>query len=78
MERVEITKSMVGIYGMQVCAVKGTTDEEILNVCNRENPSGTTNGWGTVLREVDGHHGENPLPVQCSDFEDREHLIIFC
>ncbi len=78
MERVVVTKSMIGIYAMQVCAEKDVTDEEILEVCNRDNPAGTFNGWGTVFREVDEHHGENLLPAQCADDPGRIHFIVFC
>ena len=81
MNDVVITKPMMGIFGMQVCAKKGTSDESILSVCNTENPAGTQNGWCRVFRHVDEGDtllGENCLPVQCKDHEDREHLIIIC
>jgi hypothetical protein len=79
MKKVIVTNSMVGICGMQVCAGTDATDEEILSVCNRENPSGTSNGWSRVLRAND----ESPLfkncgPVQCADDPARQHLIIVC
>ena len=78
MNKIEITKPILGIYAMQVCAIKGLTDEEILEVCNTENPAGTTAGWTKVYREEDDTHGKNLLPVQCKEYEDREHLIIMC
>ncbi|MCH8135376.1 MAG: hypothetical protein IIB77_05285, partial [Proteobacteria bacterium] len=46
--RVIITKAMVGICHMQVCAIDDATDEEILEKCNAENLAGTKNGWGHV------------------------------
>jgi hypothetical protein len=72
MARVIVTRFMVGICHMQVCAIADVTDEEILEVCNRENPSGTTAGWGKVIREGDGKHR------QCSDYPDRMHFLVEC
>lgn len=42
MNKVVVTRPFMGICGMQVCAHKDATDEEILAVCNGENPSGTS------------------------------------
>jgi len=76
MKRVIITKSMIGLLYMQVCAKADATDKEILEVANRENPSGTTNGWGIVAR--DDHEQENLRPVVCGDYSDRKHFILIC
>lgn len=70
--RVIVTKPMVGVCHMQVCAVADATDEEILDVCNRENPSGTTHGWSEVVREGDG------APVPCADDPGRRHFLAVC
>lgn len=72
MNRVIVTKFMVGICHMQVCAVQDATDEEILAVANAENPSGTTLGWGAVVREGEG------APVQCKDYGNRKHFLCAC
>jgi hypothetical protein len=72
MHRVMILKGIVGICHMQVCAAADATDEEILTVCNRENPSGTTNGWLSVIREGDG------APVTCADDAGRTHFLASC
>jgi hypothetical protein len=63
---------------MQVCAVKDATDEEILLVCNEENPSGTTCGWVRVIREdIEGN--PNPTgPTQCTKFKGRVHFLVGC
>jgi hypothetical protein len=61
---------------MQVCAVSDATDEEILEVGNRENPSGTRNGWCRVAREYD--ENEKIRPVNCDDHKDRKHYILIC
>ncbi len=80
MGRVEITKYVYGLTMMQVCAVKDVTDEEILEVCNRLNPSGTEAGWTFVAREVDEKRMifKNHLPVPCDDNPDRLHFLIVC
>ena len=76
MERVEITRFMMGICHMQVCAVHDATDEEILDEANKQNPSGTTNGWVQVVRE--DHENEDLHPVVCEEDMDRRHFILIC
>lgn len=80
MERVEVAKPFHGILAMIVCAVPDATDEEILAVCNRDNPAGTTNGWGDVVREEHDWVKTNPLnaPCACKDHEGRIHYIVLC
>jgi hypothetical protein len=70
--RILVTRAMCGICHMQVCVVKDATDEEILEVCNRENPAGTSLGWGTVCR------GDEHAPVICDDDPERLHLMVSC
>ena len=72
MERVIVTRAMVGICHMQVCAEADVTDEEILKTANRENPSGTTQGWCEVIREGDG------APVVCAEYPERWHFMLVC
>jgi hypothetical protein len=81
MDRVVVSQPYVGLVAMQVCAVKDASDEEILAVCDRDNPAGTTMGWCSVLRKLDPDcvwHKPNLLPVQCSDHPDRMHYLCFC
>ena len=75
LEQVLITHPFVGICHMQVCAVSDATDEEILEVCNRSNPSGTTGGWSTVV-----HDGAEPHmnPCKCGDYPERVHFLVGC
>ena len=73
--KVIVTRGFVGICHMQVCAAADATDEEILRVCNSENPAGTTNGWGRVLR-ADDEHGQGP--AHCEKFPERLHLLVAC
>lgn len=73
MERIVITKAILGICHMQVCCERDATDKEILEVCNWRNPSGTQAGWTTVIRD-DSKMG----PVQCQAYPDRIHMLISC
>ena len=85
MDRVIVTSPFCGILYMQVCAIADATDEEILEVCNTKNPSGTTMGWANVIREnrevgtMDNPKKKvNLAPVQCKDYPDRKHFIAVC
>lgn len=83
-EPVTILRTMIGICGMSVCAAKDATDADIIAVCNRLNPSGTSNGWGTVVRDesqsffMDAEGKPNDLPVTCKDDPNRLHLVVLC
>lgn len=74
--RVHITRYMVGICHMQVCAVADATDEEILRVCNERNPAGTEAGWTTVFRE--DAEGLGRAPVTCKLIPERRHFLVAC
>lgn len=76
MNRVMVTQPMIGIFYMQVCAVADATDEEILEVANKDNPAGTRNGWSTVTRE--DHENEKIRPIICADDKNRKHFILIC
>lgn len=76
LKRVIVTNPFNGIFAMQVCAVSDATDEEILEVANRENPSGTTNGWCEVVRE--NYEDEKARPVICSEYPERKHFLVIC
>lgn len=77
MNRVVVSRAMVGIYGMQVCACKDASDDEILNVCNTENPAGTSNGWTCVIRDAE-REGPKCVPAQCADDPERMHFLVTC
>jgi hypothetical protein len=76
-QRVVVTRMFSGICHMQVCAHKDATDEEILAVCNRENPAGTSNGWASVVKE-DSEFWQGVAPVQCADDPNRMHYMVAC
>ncbi len=65
---------------MGVCAESDVTDDEIIEVCNRENISGTTGGWQTVIRKhnPDGWLQGNTEPITCADDPKRTHFLIEC
>lgn len=81
-QRVVITRPMVGICHMQVCAVENATDEEILAVCNAMNASGTTNGWTHVIRESEPKSDfwptESMKPTPCQQDSERVHFLVSC
>lgn len=81
-DRVVVNKLWTGLTSMEVCAVNDATDKEILQVCNRDNPAGTTNGWTVVVRgdnELKEHRlAETAKPVPCADHEGRTHFIVLC
>ncbi len=78
-DRVVITKPIMGVCYMQVCAVKDATDQEILDYCNTHNRSGTQNGWTRVIRTVEDDNGQTEfLPVVCNNDRNRQHLILVC
>lgn len=75
-KKVIVSRPVVGITAMQVCADAEATDEEILAVCNAENPSGTAGGWLEVAREDYKH--ENARPSVCDDDPNRRHFLVIC
>ncbi len=77
MKKVIITAPFKGICHMQVCTEETATDEEILAVCNLENPSGTTYGWITVCHGDDEFYGKI-APVRCKDYPNRIHYLVTC
>lgn len=82
MNKVVVSKMMCGICHMQVCAEADATDKEILEVCNGENPSGTSKGWCKVIRENEEPDEFWPIeklkPVKCDDNDGRKHFMVAC
>lgn len=74
MDKVIVTRAVLGLCHMQVCAAENATDEEILAVCNAENPSGTANGWTTVVRTGEKKY----LPIVCDIYHIRKHFLVGC
>ena len=65
---------------MRACAVADATDEEILKVCNTENPQLVTRGWHTVVRKKKDLDGVDKaaLPGDCVECKGRKHFIVLC
>jgi hypothetical protein len=76
LDRVIVSRMMVGICHMQVCAVKSATNKEILEVCNRDNPTGISSRWGKVLRK--GTRDLKTAPVPCEKYPSRTHFLVSC
>jgi hypothetical protein len=74
MDKVIVTRAVLGVCYMQVCAEESATDEEILTICNAENPSGTILGWTTVIRTGE----KKNLPVACDKHHTRKHFLVSC
>lgn len=72
MDRIITLKPIVGIVYMQVCAKGDANDEELLEFCNKDNPSGTRYGWTSIA------HEGNKAPVQCGHYPDRMHFLAVC
>jgi hypothetical protein len=77
MNKVVVTRAIVGICHMQVCADKAATTAEIEEIANRENPTGLVSGRWRVVREVDEHWGDM-RPVQCAEDPGRMHYMLSC
>jgi hypothetical protein len=81
-DRVFVSQPYAGFRAMQVCVLPEVPDEEILEVCNRENPQLTTGGWHTVVRSVE--HAEEcgvdtvTAPGNCRECPPRLHKIVLC
>ena len=85
MDRAVVIRDCVGLFSMQVCAANDATDEEILRVCNSQNPAGGGLAWNTVIRHVEQHHednlqtrGKRGEPVVCEDDPNRTHFLVGC
>lgn len=83
-QRVCVTMPYAGLRAMQVCAVEDATDEEILKVCNEENPQMVSGGWHTVVRteeqamELAAWGGTSAIPGKCADCPGRLHILVLC
>lgn len=76
MAKVVVASPMVGICHMVVCCEVGSKSDEILAVCNSQNPSGTSMGWCTVYKK--NAKDKSKRPVKCNDYENRLHVLVSC
>jgi len=75
MDKIVIIHPAIGFCFSRVCAEKNATDQEILEICNARNPSGTQGGWSQVLRDDAPVH-QRPMP--CDDDSERLHCMVVC
>ena len=66
-----------GALDMQVCVPSNWTDDEVVDFANRENPSGTANGWG-IRKEGDKALGGAHERVECSTRKGFVHIMLDC
>lgn len=72
----EVVSGFHGIAGMIICGPKDSTEAEILEACNRLNPSGTSNGWSVVVTDDKEYPQNNP--IECQQDSSRMHWIVYC
>jgi hypothetical protein len=81
-ERVFISQPYCGMYAMQVCVLPEVSTQEILDVCNRENPSGTGSGWNKVINSkaaaIEAGLAVDTAPGPCVECAGRQHKIVMC
>ncbi len=75
MNRVEIY-AVFDRCRMAVCAEVDATDEEILDLCNRQNPIRTPGGWFEVARTERAWVDRRFLPVPCCKHPGRVHFLV--
>lgn len=69
-----VTRAVLGICHMQVCAHKTVPHDAVEREANRENPAGTEHGWRLLLDDA----AENQRPVVCETHPDRLHYMLVC
>jgi len=81
-QRVCVTLPFAGFRAMQVCCVEDATDDEILKVCNAENPQMVTGGWHTVVKSKEHARelgvNDSAAPGDCVECPGRKHKIALC
>ena len=81
-QRVLVTMPYAGFRAMQVCVMEGVPDDEILSICNAENPQLVSGGWHTIVRDA-AHAAElgvdtTAAPGKCVECPGRWHKIALC
>lgn len=64
-----------GCFDVQVCVPAEWTDELVMAFANRENPSGTENGW-RIRRQGDKAMGSNPERNPCEKRKGFVHIVL--
>lgn len=69
----EITRE--GPLAMQVCVPEEWTDEQVVGFAEKENPCGTTHGWGIRKQGDKNLNGCNER-VHCESREGYVHIML--
>ncbi len=64
-----------GILDMQVCIPKEWNDYKVIEFAEKENPCGTTGGWG-IRREGSERLGGSPERAQCDKESGNVHIML--
>lgn len=65
----------LGGFDMQVCMPKSSTDEEVIEFAEAENPCGTQAGWG-IRKEGSEYLAGAPERAQCEEHNDNVHITL--
>ena len=75
MSEVKPNVTQTSFLSMQVCVPKEWTDEEALAFAERENPCGSSAGWG-IRREGDYRHRGYPERNPCEERTGYVHIML--
>lgn len=68
---------MCGILSLQACVPEDWTDEQVLELAEKKNPCGTTNGW-FIRKQGDSLLNGSDERVQCAGRKGFVHIMIDC
>jgi|CXWL01.1.fsa_nt_gi hypothetical protein len=72
MDRILVTRRQLGPIHMQVCIDPAAADDEILTVCNTQNPRPSGSTWQSVRRNC----GKIPMTKPCPAHPYRLHFLV--
>ena len=65
------------LVDMQVCVPESFTDKEVIEFANRENSSGTQDGWSIRSPDDPAQNGD-PIRVDCRGRSGYVHIMLVC
>ncbi len=69
------TVTMTCLFGVQICVPSDWTDEQVLELAEKEYPCGTEDGW-RIRREGSPLLDGQPERVQCADDPGMVHIML--
>jgi hypothetical protein len=66
---------LIGIFDVQVCVPKNTSDKDVIEFAEKKEQCGTTNGW-TIRKNGDPKLSGAAERVQCSKNPDNCHIML--